>query len=161
MWRWVYLSLFQPCWKENHLLFLIPSITPPGAGRHCKYQCYGSHQWRCVPIDGFLPDASGSATQNLSFFMLKDLVSPNVLHGPVLRIRLLNPNCPYNGQTFCFLIPLRGFGQSGKIPVQKGLHFLPLSFSLPLLREGYQHQRHGLLLMDVPRLPCSQGNHLK
>lgn len=54
--------------------------------------------------------------------MAKGLVSPNLLHGPVLWIGQWNPNNPYSGQTFCFLC-----GQRRKKALYQQVHISFLS----------------------------------
>lgn len=112
-----------------------------------------------------LKDASADTTQNSPFFAAKGLASHTLRHTPLLW---LNPESPFNALTICCLISVTGINWTDRDrererenPVQSGSHFLLHSFSLLLSGEENQHQRHSVLLMDVPRMPRRQGNHLK
>lgn len=72
--------------------------------------------------------------------MVKDVV---IFHIPHLHlIELFNPNVVIKPFVSQFIQRLVGR-------------------EILFLREGIQHQRHSVLLMDMPRIPCRQGNHLK
>lgn len=156
MWRWVYLSLFQACWKQHCLLFLIPGIMP-------------LRLFDTVNINGI-----GATPGAVSPLIPPALAPQQAQHETALSSRLKVLSALISYMALCYgldcWIPLDvtvvniSFSHlfwKAHILVQKSSQFLPLCFSLPLLREGNRHQRHSALLTDVPRMPCSQGNHLK
>lgn len=120
--------------KRKPLGLLHTRYYNPEAGPHCEYQYYGFCHWSCVAIDGssLTPQRAQHKTALSSW--LKGLVSPNLLHSLALWIKLLNPNRLYSGRTFCFLIPVTGFGQTKKNHCTERFTFPSSHFFTPIIQ---------------------------
>lgn len=147
--RWVYLSLFlsRPLphtWR----------LTPLGSSNQ---QMSAPWIWcRSVPPRLRLSD------QNLCFFRTKSLVSPNVSHEPraidwTAESHQLSGKTNVSFPCFCECLWAEEREKKGKNCRERFTY----SLSSPVIQGRILHQRHSVLLMDVPRIPRSQGNHLR